>query len=171
MKYSVVYSSQTGNIALLAERLKSVIPESNLLYYGSPETATLEADLIFLGFWTDKGNCDKGLSAFMKTIHGKNVFLFGTAGFGGSEEYFSQILSRVGAELDSSNIIIGSYMCQGKMPLSVRQRYEGMAEEQPEKVKPLIENFDRALTHPDDEDLSTFEHKILKHITNKGEIQ
>lgn len=61
-------------------------------------------------------------------------------------------------------------MCQGKMPLSVRKRYEGMAEEQPEKVKPLIENFDRALTHPDDEDLSNFEHKILKHITNKGAI-
>lgn len=39
-------------------------------------------------------------------------------------------------------------MCQGKMPMSVRQRYEQMAQKQPEKFIPMIENFDQALSHP-----------------------
>ena len=31
-------------------------------------------------------------SDFLKQLRGKQVFLFGTAGFGGSEEYFNKIL-------------------------------------------------------------------------------
>ena len=46
-------------------------------------------------------------------------------------------------------------MCQGKMPLSVRQRYEKMMEMPDHGPNPeaMIANFDRALTHPDAEDL------------------
>ena len=42
-------------------------------------------------------------------------------------------------------------MCQGRMPQSVRQRYEAM-KQQPNpasNLDMLIENFDRALAHPD----------------------
>lgn len=79
--------------------------------------------------------------------------MFGTAGFGGSDVYFARILTGVKANLNASNTVIGSYMCQGKMPLSVRQRYESMLPLQPEKMQQLIENFDEALTHPDQTDL------------------
>ena len=72
-----------------------------------------------------KGNADESTLDFLKQLHGKNIFLFGTAGFGGSEEYFNKILKKVERSLDRSNTVFGRYMCQGKMPLSVRQRYEG----------------------------------------------
>ena len=47
-------------------------------------------------------------------------------------------------------------MCQGKMPQSVRQRYEGMLAQNPDdpKIKAMIENFDVAQPHPTKEDLA-----------------
>ena len=46
-------------------------------------------------------------------------------------------------------------MCQGKMPMSVRQRYEQMAQKQPERFLPMIDNFDKALSHPNEQDLQS----------------
>ena len=51
----------------------------------------MEADTLYVGFWTDKGKADESSSDFLKQLRGKQVFLFGTAGFGGSEEYFNKI--------------------------------------------------------------------------------
>ena len=97
-----------------------------------------------------------------KQLRGKKVFLFGTAGFGGSEEYFEKILKAVQKSLDKTNTLTGSFMCQGKMPLSVRQRYEKM-KAQPislPHVDALIRNFDSALSHPDAEDLEHLKHAV-----------
>ena len=94
--------------------------------------------------------------------HGKQIFLFGTAGFGGSEEYFNKILKAVQRSLDKSNTVFGSFMCQGKMPMSVRQRYEEM-KQQPihlPNLDAMIENFDQALSHPDEEDLEQLKRAV-----------
>ena len=63
-----------------------------------------------MGFWTDKGNADESTLDFLKQLHGKNIFLFGTAGFGGSEEYVNKILKKVERSLDRSNTVCGRYM-------------------------------------------------------------
>ena len=153
MTYAIVYSSQTGNTALLARRLEADVPSGGLIYCGPPDGRAQAADVIFVGFWTDKGGSDPASTAFLKALRGKEVLLFGTAGFGGSEAYFQQILSRVEADLDGSNTVVGRYMCQGKMPPSVRQRYASLAEQEPQKMRALMENFDQALSHPDQADL------------------
>ena len=56
------------------------------------------------------------------------------------------------------NIIKGSYFCQGKMPQPVRARYETM-EEGPRRTS-LLENFDRALSHPDAQDLARLQELV-----------
>ena len=91
----------------------------------------------------------------LKLLQDKKVFLFGTAGFGGSEEYFHRILKNVQKSLGRSNKIIGTFMCQGKMPMSVRNRYESMKKNpiHMPKLDEMIENFDKALSHPDAADL------------------
>ena len=155
MSYAIVFSSRTGNTRLLADTLREHLPREECIYFGEPAEAAQEAGTLYLGFWTDRGHADAGMTEFLHQLKGKKVFLFGTAGFGGSEEYFAQILNAVQKELDESNTVIGTYMCQGKMPQSVRQRYEQMLQ-QPDpapNLKMLIENFDRALSHPDAEDL------------------
>ena len=164
MRYAIVFSSQTGNTKLLAETLHDHLPQEACCYFGTPNPAALEADTLYVGFWTDKGNADAGAADFLKQLHGKNVFLFGTAGFGGSTAYFNKILKAVQKGLDSSNRVIGSFMCQGKMPLSVRQRYEAM-KQQPlhlPNLDALIENFDQALSHPDAEDLERLKQAAVR---------
>ena len=155
MSYAIVYSSKTGNTKILADTLHDCLPQEGCDYFGIPDPAAMEADTLYVGFWTDKGKADESSSDFLKQLRGKQVFLFGTAGFGGSEEYFNKILKAVQKDLHSSNTVIGTYMCQGKMPQSVRERYVKMqASPLPiPNLDSLIENFDRAATHPDAEDL------------------
>ena len=164
MSYAIVFSSKTGNTELLADTLHSCLPQADCCYFGSPNPAAMEADTLYVGFWTDKGKADESSSDFLKQLRGKQVFLFGTAGFGGSDEYFNKILKAVQKELHSSNTVIGSFMCQGKMPPSVRARYEAMRAlpVPPANLDALIENFDRARTHPDADDLDRLRAEVLR---------
>ena len=114
MSYAIVFSSKTGNTKLLADTLHTCLPQESCCYFGTPDPAALEADELYVGFWTDKGTADESTLDFLKQLHGKNIFLFGTAGFGGSEEYFSKILKQAERSLDRSNTVFGRYMCQGK---------------------------------------------------------
>ena len=84
MRYSIVYSSNTGNTRQLAEAIEQQLPTGELLYCGAPDAAALQADVLFVGFWTDKGSCDAKVAELLKQTGGKTVYLFGTAGFGQS---------------------------------------------------------------------------------------
>ena len=54
-------------------------------------------------------------------------------------------------------------MFQGIMPQSVRERYVNMKEypEHPDNIDALIENFDKALSHPDSDDLERLIYIII----------
>lgn len=162
MSYAIVFSSKTGNTRLLADTLRASLPQNECTYFGAPAPEALEAETLYIGFWTDKGHADDTLTAFLQTLKGKRIFLFGTAGFGGSAPYFEKILAATRKALDGSNTVIGSFMCQGKMPMSVRQRYEAM-KAQPAHIPnldALIENFDKALSHPDAVDLEQLKQAV-----------
>ena len=155
MRYSIVYSSNTGNTRQLAEEIEKQLPAWELVYCGAPDTAALQAEVLFVGFWTDKGSCDEKVAELLKQADGKTVYLFGTAGFGQSQQYFDQILARVRENLPAGAVYGGGFMCQGRMPQAVRSRYEAMQAKEPEnaRYKMLIENFDAALAHPNADDL------------------
>ena len=159
MSYSIVYSSKTGNTALLAQALRECLGEENCLYFGPPSAQALKAQRIYVGFWTDKGTCDEETAQFLATLTQQEVFLFGTAGFGGEAAYFAKILAMVKEEIPEGVHVIGEYMCQGKMPDTVRRRYEQM-EDSPRK-QIMLENFDRALAHPGREDLEQLKKAAL----------
>lgn len=153
---TVVYNSLTGNTKMLADTIKNVLHDND------------NDDIVFVGFWTDKGNADSKTIEYLKLLRNKKIFLFGTCGFGGSEAYFDRILTNVKSNIDSSNEIIGEYMCQGKMPSSVRERYLKMKESDncPPNIDVLIDNFDKALSHPDEKDLEKLSQKVLQTLTN-----
>ena len=154
--YTIVCNSLTGNTKMLADTIKSVLPNNN------------NDDIVFVGFWTDKGNADSKTIEYLKLLRNKKVFLFGTCGFGGSVTYFERILTNVKNYIDPSNEMIGEYMCQGKMPSSVRERYLKMKESDncPPNIDALIDNFDRALSHPDEKDLEKLSQIVLQTLTN-----
>lgn len=163
-RYSIVFSSLTGNTKKLADTIYAVLPKANCDYFGAPEEEGLYSEMLYIGFWTDKGNADKYTLTLLSTLRNKKLFLFGTAGFGGSEAYFRKILDHVKQSIDSSNTVVGEYMCQGKMPPSVRERYMKMKAqpEHPANIDALIENFDQALSHPDENDLEQLRRIIVR---------
>lgn len=163
MKYAIMVVSKSGNTNQLAQQIPMVLKEANCVYMGAPKTG-VEADVLFLGSWTDKGFFDEAIMDIMKELHHQKVVLFGTAGFGQSQEYFDAILQRSATHLAKDNEILGSFMCQGKMPMSVRKRYEAMVNKEPgnERFQNLIVNFDQALTHPDEQDLNDFKTFLQK---------
>ena len=153
--FSIIFSSLTGNTKKLADTIHEMLPHDKCDYFGENDSRVPQSDLLYIGFWTDKGNADHKTLELLAKLKNKKIFLFGTAGFGGSDVYFKKILEQVRQSIDSSNVVIGEYMCQGKMPLSVRERYIKMKEspEHPANLDMLIKNFDCALSHPDREDL------------------
>ena len=88
MKTSIVYSSKTGNTRQLADAIAAALPENDILYTCAPCEAALAVERLFIGLWTDKGSCISERAAFLKSVKGKQAFLFGTAGFGGDVAYF-----------------------------------------------------------------------------------
>ena len=153
--YSIVFSSVTGNTRQLAEAIRESLPETGCDYFGLCSAEALKSEMLYVGFWTDKGNADEASQALLKTLKNKKIFLFGTAGFGISEAYFRRVLDNVRLSIDESNSIVGEYMCQGRMPQSVRERYVALKAQpqHPANIDALIGNYDLALSHPDAADL------------------
>lgn len=147
MSYAVILSSKTGNTQRLADRARAELGEKN-------EVADVaSADLVLVGSWTDKGGMDPTLEPQLAALSGKRVFLFGTCGFGGSQAYYNRVLDRFAAALPQDARVVGRFMCQGQMPPAVRERYVKMSAQDPARFEPMIENFDRAVGHPDEKDL------------------
>ena len=160
MSYAIVYSSRTGNTALLAQTVREALPREMCCYFGEPDDKALSAETIYVGFWTDKGTCDEQIARFLQSLTNQRVFLFGTAGFGGAAAYFEQILDRVKQNLGPEVQVIGTYMCQGKMPQAVRERYQAM-EDSPRRTS-MLKNFDQAMSHPDQQDLTRLKESLAE---------
>lgn len=165
-KYAILFSSKTGNTRLLADAIRAALPEEDCAFFGEVGSVAEipEVKTVYLGFWTDKGNADEVALNVLKNLRNKNVFLFGTAGFGVEDAYFQRVLNNVKASMDESNTLVGEFMCQGKMQQAVRDRYVKM-KEQPDaapNLDQMIDNFDRALSHPDEADLEHLRQEILK---------
>lgn len=153
MKIAVIYSSLTGNTKLLANTIEEYYKDE-VIYCGKVND-DIEADLYFIGSWTDKGMCSQDIADYLKTLENKKIAYFATAGFGGSQDYYDQLWQRTKSLISPTNTVIGHFYCQGKMPIQVRNRYVQMIKEHPDdkQLEVNIENFDKALTHPDQEDL------------------
>lgn len=162
MKCLIVVSSRGGNTKQVANALADALGASGAEVSLVFDAASVDgdalraADAVLAGFWTDKGDCAPEMASFLGSLAGKRVFLFGTAGFGGSAEYFGRITGNVARHLPETAELVGSAMCQGKMGAGVRARYEAMLAEKPgdERIQAMIDNFDAALSHPDADDLA-----------------
>ncbi len=161
MTYAIVYDSRTGNTEELARAVAEALPPEECVAFGRvgevDAAALAAAERVYAGFWTNRGDCADEMAELLASLDGKEAFLFGTCGFGADETYFAGVMARAAAHLPESAQVVGSFMCQGRMPASVRVRYERQAEANPAQVArmaQLIENFDAALDHPSDDDLA-----------------
>ena len=155
MKIAIYYDSVTGNTEQLAEALRFHLRGENAFLIQENVDALADCDVVFAGSWTDKGDCSEPAARFLEKLEGKNVFLFGTCGYGCSQDYFDTVLRRFSGHLQPGNRLIGSFLCQGRMPVTVVRRYEAMLEANPDSSRweACIANYNQALSHPNADDL------------------
>lgn len=156
MKYSIVFSSVTGNTKKLSETIKNKVDEC---YFGKPCDEALDADVIFVGFWTIGNSCGSDIKSFIEKLSGKKVFIFGTAGYDNTKEYFSGILDSVKKLVPQSNTIIGTYMCQGRVSDAIQNKIK---EAMPEKFEAIKDNLVESLNHPNENDIKLLISEIDK---------
>lgn len=177
MKIGIIYESKTGNTKLIAEAIKEVCEEENQVIFKSIEEVietnikNKDTDLYFLGSWTNKGDCGNKINEFCKDLHDKKIALFGTAGFGGSEDYYASLAKRFFDAIPEDNKVLSYYYSQGRMPSSIRDRYVSMLTKNPEdkNLKVSIENFDEAQSHPDKKDVEDVK-KFAKEVIQEARI-
>ena len=156
MKYAVVYSSVTNNTKKLAEAIQNKVGAE---YCGKPSEEALAADVVFVGFWATRNSCGVDVQAFMQNLSHKKVFLFGTAGYNDTQEYFEEILNNAKEHLPTSNELIGTYMCQGKVTDAMQERIK---EVMPEKYELIKDKLASSINHPNQTDLDALTATIEK---------
>ena len=171
MQIAIVFQRETGNTRKIAEAVREGLEGQEIVYFGEPRE-DIEADLYLVGSWTDKGNCAQPVGEFLGSLRNRKIGWFGTAGFGGSPAYYQKLYSRVAEQVGAGCQILGFFYCQGRMPHSVRERYEKMLREHPEdrRMQVSIENFDRAQSHPDEVDCGNA-RQWARQMAEKAERQ
>ena len=72
-KYSIVYSSLTGNTKVLADAIHEALPQDECEYFGVSDTVIPSSELLYIGFWTDKGHCRKQCYRRRVYVSGQNA--------------------------------------------------------------------------------------------------
>ncbi len=169
LDFLVLYSSITGNTQMVATAIFNALPgTSKELCDISDFHYNKEAKLYFIGFWANRGSCDMSILNLLSSLHEKKVALFGTCGMGSNSQYYHQLANNVSAFIAEDCEYLGCFLCQGKMPLEIRSKYEQMLltnSPEYEKIHAMLQNFEEALTHPDDDDFTNaqaFAETILK---------
>lgn len=116
MKSIVIYSSLTGNTKQVAEAIASVLPEKTPCVSMSELASDIAAyDLVFAGFWVDKGTANKEARDVLGTLHNPHIALFATAGVPPHMEHAKQSLVNAAACLPEGVVPVDTFICQGKV--------------------------------------------------------
>lgn len=156
MKCAVVYSSVTGNTEKLAEAIKSRV---DTCYFGRPSDEALTADVLFIGFWAIGNSCGEDIKGFLEKLSDKKIFIFGTVGYDNTKEYFDGILDNVKVNVPSSNTIIGTYACQGRVSDFKQAQIK---DKMPDKYEAIKDKLAESVNHPNEQDIG----KLVAEIGN-----
>lgn len=150
MKTLVVYSSLTGNTKMIAESIKDSIGEAEL--FAVEEAPAAEGyDVIFPGFWVDKGHADDKMLAYMETIKGKKVAPFFTLGAWPDSEHADHVFEDTKTRLEG-NQVLGHYRCQGKVDPKLLERMAQMTDNPHAMTPERKARLEEAAKHPDTND-------------------
>ena len=151
MKSLIVYSSLTGNTRAVAEAIREVIPVPCDFTAVEQAPDPSSYDFIAIGYWVDKGGPDKKAAAFMETVKDKRVGLFGTLGAYPDSDHARDCKAKA-ENLMAGNLVLGQFLCQGKIDPKVLEAMARMAPEQHPMTEERKARIEEAKKHPDKAD-------------------
>ena len=169
MKSIVVYSSLTGNTKMVGEAIAEVLAPNCDIYKVEDNPDITGYDLVVVGFWVDKGTADAKASKFLKSIRNSKVAVYATLGAEPDSEHAKTSLQNGIDMLDSSNEVMGRFICQGKIDPKLLEAMKKMFGTKVSKEnfhavdEKRLERHRKASTHPDEQDLANAK-KVFSEI-------
>lgn len=155
MKSLIVYSSKTGNTQLVAEAILEGMSKYTAYFPVEIAPDPDSFDCIIVGFWVDKGTADKKAQEYLTKIKNKKVALFATLGADPNSQHAKSSMANARALLDSSNTILGDFICRGKVDPKLLEAFRHLPADHPHGINPeRLARHKAASTHPDAEDLA-----------------
>ena len=166
LEYAVLYQSETGNTRQVAAEIFAAIPSDFKDLINISECRRIpDAKVYFIGFGVYKGTCSRKIIDCLSKLSNKIIVLFATCGAKPLEEYRKLVESNVTIWIEDDNEYMGMFMCQGKMLMEVRKKYEeSRTFENALYINRMLENFDEAMLHPNKEDLERVRQFTLKTL-------
>ena len=126
MKSIVIYSSLTGNTKQVAETIARVLPADTPCVSMSELPSDMASyDLVFAGFWVDKGTANKEARDVLGTLHNPHIALFATAGVPPQMAHAKESLINAAHCLPDGVEPVGTFICQGKVdPKVIEMMYK-----------------------------------------------
>lgn len=166
MKSLIIYSSLTGNTKKIAEAIAKEVEDAELLRVQDVEPSMLaHFDVIYIGYWVDKGDCDQASLKVMSHITNQRIVLFGTTGASSSSTaYYEMIKHKVETHIPQVHLL-GHLLLQGSVSDKLIDRYRAQAKEHPEDehLMQQIAAYEKGQSHPDEADIKeaiAFAHSI-----------
>ncbi len=150
MKLQVIYSSRTGN----TKKVATAIAAEWGVQADAIGTVNIDADMVAIGYWVDKGQPNAESMNAMKELAGKKVFLFGTLGAEPDSKHASDCMANARSYVEEKNEIIGEFICQGAIDPKLIEMFKSFPPDHPHAITPeRLERYARAATRPDERDL------------------
>ncbi len=162
MRYAIIYDSQTGNTAQIAQAIRDALPAEDCLAYATTSEALTdvnkyaEADLIFYGFWTERLSCSELSQLVLKKLPATKIALFATAGFDEGPGYNQKIMDNALQHLPRGSKLLGTLTCIGKMPPSMMEEYIKLLQDPAtnEEAEYMIDNYEKVKNRPNESDIA-----------------
>ena len=168
MRPVVIYSSRTGNTKKVAEAVLSGLPDGTPMIAAEDIQEVAEYDLIFMGYWVDKGTADITAQQTMAKISGKSVAIFATSGAYPDSRHAKDSLAEGASCFGEDCTVLGAFICQGAVdPQLIERAKERPADHHHALTPERIQRWQDASTHPDNMDLENakaFSRAILEKV-------
>jgi flavodoxin len=152
----VVYSSKTGNTRQVAEGILKALRENGYnVNIAAVEENPAPADWNFVGFWLDRGDMDAKAAAYVDSLKGRTVGLFGTLGAPRDSAHARTCSQKAEDRAAANNTCLGSFLVQGKIDPALIESFKKLPQDNPHyPTGKSAALYDEAARHPDDRDIA-----------------
>ncbi|MGP1586650.1 MAG: flavodoxin family protein [Schwartzia sp. (in: firmicutes)] len=165
-KILIVYSSKTGNTEKVARALFEAGGEDCDLLPVEKAEDTAGYQVVFAGYWVDRGEPDKKMQRFLAERKGEKIVLFQTLGAEPDSEHAMTSFANAGKYLSPDNKILGIFSVRGAIDPKLIEWMRSLPKDNPHGANPASEKrWADAATHPDAADLEATKKYMDKFNT------
>ena len=153
MKVLIAYSSRTGNTKKIAEALYEAAPEGTVLVNVDDHPNPNDFDVIFVGYWVDRGLPDVKTQIFLRTLAKKKIILFQTLGANPTSEHAYTVFANAGTYLSEGNQVVGVFATQGAIDPALIEMMKKLPAGNAHRSPQMEATIQESSLHPNEDDL------------------